>query len=105
MTLMEVGLSHYLTVDAIVFTLGIFGIFINRKNIITILMSIELMLLSVNINLVAFSAELSDLTGQIFAMFVLTVAAAEAAIGLAILVAYFRNRGSIEVEDVNLMKG
>ncbi len=105
MTLMEVGLSHYLTVAAILFTLGIFGIFLNRKNIITILMSIELMLLSVNINLVAFSAELSDLTGQIFAMFVLTVAAAEAAIGLAILVAYFRNRGSIEVEDVNLMKG
>ena len=105
MTLMEVGLSHYLTVAAILFTLGIFGIFLNRKNIITILMSIELMLLAVNINLVAFSAELSDLTGQIFAMFVLTVAAAEAAIGLAILVAYFRNRGSIEVEDVNLMKG
>ena len=105
MTLMEVGLSHYLTVAAILFTLGIFGIFLNRKNIITILMSIELMLLSVNINLVAFSAELSDLTGQIFAMFVLTVAAADAAIGLAIVVAYFRNRGSIEVEDVNLMKG
>ncbi len=105
MTLMEVGISHYLTVAAILFTLGIFGIFLNRKNIITILMSIELMLLSVNINLVAFSAELSDLTGQIFAMFVLTVAAAEAAIGLAIVVAYFRNRGSIEVEDVNLMKG
>ena len=101
----EIGLSHYLTVAAILFTLGIFGIFINRKNIIVILMSIELMLLAVNINLVAFSAELSDLTGQIFAMFVLTVAAAEAAIGLAIVVAYFRNRGSIEVEDVNLMKG
>ncbi len=105
MTLMDVGVSHYLTVAAILFTLGIFGIFLNRKNIIIILMSIELMLLSVNINLVAFSAELSDLTGQIFAMFVLTVAAAEAAIGLAIVVAYFRNRGSIEVEDVNLMKG
>ena len=105
MTLVDVGLSHYLTVAAILFTLGIFGIFLNRKNIIIILMSIELMLLAVNINLVAFSAELADLTGQIFAMFVLTVAAAEAAIGLAILVAYFRNRGSIEVEDVNLMKG
>ncbi len=104
-TLMEVGLSHYLTVAAILFTLGIFGIFLNRKNIIIILMSIELMLLAVNINLVAFSSALADLTGQIFAMFVLTVAAAEAAIGLAILVAYFRNRGSIEVEDVNLMKG
>ena len=105
MTLLDVGLSHYLTVAAILFTLGIFGIFLNRKNIIIILMSIELMLLAVNINLVAFSAELGDLTGQIFAMFVLTVAAAEAAIGLAILVAFFRNRGSIEVEDVNLMKG
>ncbi len=105
MTLMDVGLSNYLTVAAILFTLGIFGIFLNRKNIIIILMSIELMLLAVNINLVAFSAELGDLTGQIFAMFVLTVAAAEAAIGLAILVAFFRNRGSIEVEDVNLMKG
>ena len=105
MTLMDVGLSHYLTVAAILFTLGILGIFLNRKNIIIILMSIELMLLAVNINLVAFSAELGDLTGQIFAMFVLTVAAAEAAIGLAILVAFFRNRGSIEVEDVNLMKG
>ena len=104
-TLMEVGLSHYLMVAAILFTLGIFGIFLNRKNIIIILMSIELMLLAVNINLVAFSTELADLTGQIFAMFVLTVAAAEAAIGLAILVAYYRNRGSIEVEDVNLMKG
>ena len=105
MSLMEVGLSHYLTVAAILFTLGIFGIFLNRKNIIIILMSIELMLLAVNINLVAFSTALGDLTGQIFAMFVLTVAAAEAAIGLAILVAFFRNRGSIEVEDVNLMKG
>ena len=104
-TLMDVGLSHYLTVAAILFTLGIFGIFLNRKNIIIILMSVELMLLAVNINLIAFSTELGDLTGQIFAMFVLTVAAAEAAIGLAILVAFFRNRGSIEVEDVNLMKG
>ena len=105
MSLMEIGVSHYLTVAAILFTLGIFGIFLNRKNIIIILMSIELMLLAVNINLVAFSSELGDLTGQIFAMFVLTVAAAEAAIGLAILVAFFRNRGSIEVEDVNMMKG
>ncbi len=102
---MEVGLAHYLTVAAILFTLGIFGIFINRKNIIIILMSIELMLLAVNINLVAFSTTLGDLVGQVFAMFVLTVAAAEAAIGLAILVVYFRNRGSIEVEDVNMMKG
>lgn len=101
----EIGLSHYLTVAAILFTLGIFGIFINRKNIIVILMSVELMLLAVNINLIAFSAELGDLVGQIFAMFVLVVAAAEAAIGLAILVVYFRNRGSIAVEDVNMMKG
>ena len=101
----EIGLSHYLTVAAILFTLGIFGIFVNRKNIIVILMSVELMLLAVNINLVAFSAELGDLVGQIFAMFVLVAAAAEAAIGLAILVVYFRNRGSIAVEDVNMMKG
>ena len=102
---MTIGLSHYLTVAAILFTLGIFGIFLNRKNVIIILMSIELMLLAVNINFVAFSMELRDLVGQIFAMFVLTVAAAEAAIGLAILVVYFRNRGSIEVEDIKLMKG
>ena len=102
---MEIGLSHYLTVAAIIFTVGIFGIFINRKNIITILMSIELMLLAVNINLVAFSAHLGDLVGQVFAMFVLTVAAAEAAIGLAILVVYFRNRGTIAVADINLMRG
>ncbi|MGH6917921.1 MAG: NADH-quinone oxidoreductase subunit NuoK [Geminicoccaceae bacterium] len=102
---MAVPLSHYLTVAAILFTLGIFGIFLNRKNIIIILMSIELMLLAINLNLVAFSVYLGDLAGQVFAMFVLTVAAAEAAIGLAILVAYFRNRGSIEVEDINLMKG
>ncbi|MEE8499863.1 MAG: NADH-quinone oxidoreductase subunit NuoK [Kiloniellales bacterium] len=101
----EIGLAHYLTVAAILFTLGIFGIFLNRKNVIIILMSIELMLLAVNINLVAFSAHLQDLVGQIFAMFVLTVAAAESAIGLAILVVYFRNRGSIAVEDINLMKG
>jgi NADH-quinone oxidoreductase subunit K len=102
---MAIPLSHYLTVAAILFTLGIFGIFLNRKNVIIILMSIELMLLAVNLNFVAFSAYLGDLAGQVFAMFVLTVAAAEAAIGLAILVAYFRNRGSIEVEDINLMRG
>jgi NADH-quinone oxidoreductase subunit K len=102
---MEVGLGHYLTVAAILFTIGVFGIFVNRKNIIVILMSIELMLLAVNINLVAFSTHLQDMVGQIFAIFVLTVAAAEAAIGLAILVCYFRNRRSIAVEDVNVMKG
>jgi NADH-quinone oxidoreductase subunit K len=101
----EIGLTHYLTVAAILFTLGIFGIFLNRRNVIIILMAIELMLLAVNINLVAFSAHLQDLVGQVFAMFVLTVAAAEAAIGLAILVVYFRNRGSIAVEDINMMKG
>ncbi len=103
--MLEVGLAHYLTVAAILFTLGIFGIFLNRKNVIIILMSIELMLLAVNINLVAFSTQLGDLVGQVFAMFVLTVAAAEAAIGLAIIVVYFRNRGSIEVEDINVMRG
>ena len=103
--MLEIGLAHYLTVAAILFTLGIFGIFLNRKNVIIILMSIELILLAVNINLVAFSAALGDLAGQVMAMFVLTVAAAEAAIGLAIVVIYSRNRGSIEVEDVNLMKG
>ncbi|MQA65281.1 MAG: NADH-quinone oxidoreductase subunit NuoK [Alphaproteobacteria bacterium] len=102
---MAVTLAHYLTVAAILFTLGIFGIFLNRKNVIIILMSIELMLLAVNINLVAFSAHLGDLAGQVFALFVLTVAAAEAAIGLAILVVYFRNRGSIAVEDINRLKG
>jgi NADH-quinone oxidoreductase subunit K len=102
---MAVGLGHYLTVGTIVFTLGIFGIFLNRKNVIIILMSIELILLSVNINLVAFSAYLGDLTGQVLAMFVLTVAAAEAAIGLAILVIFFRRRGSIAVDDVNRMRG
>ncbi|UUX52291.1 NADH-quinone oxidoreductase subunit NuoK [Nisaea acidiphila] len=102
---MEIGLAHYLTVAAVLFTLGMFGIFLNRKNVIIILMSIELMLLAVNINLVAFSVFLNDLVGQVFALFVLTVAAAEAAIGLAILVVYFRNRGSIAVEDINLMKG
>ena len=103
--MLDIGLTHYLTVGAILFSLGIFGIFLNRKNVIVILMSVELMLLSVNINLVAFSASLNDLVGQIFALFVLTVAAAEAAIGLAILVVYFRNRGTIAVEDINLMKG
>ncbi len=103
--MLEIGLGHYLIVAAILFALGIFGIFLNRKNVIVILMSIELILLAVNINLVAFSWSLQDLTGQIFAMFVLTVAAAEAAIGLAILVVYFRNRGSIAVEDINVMKG
>jgi NADH-quinone oxidoreductase subunit K len=101
----EIGLAHYLTVAAVLFTLGIFGIFLNRKNVIIILMSIELILLAVNINFVAFSSFLHDLVGQIFAIFVLTVAAGEAAIGLAILVVYFRNRGTIEVEDINLMKG
>ncbi len=101
----DIGLGHYLTVAAVLFTLGIFGIFLNRKNVIIILMSIELMLLAVNINLVAFSTTLGDLVGQIFAMFVLTVAAAEAAIGLAILVVYFRNRGSIAVQEVSSMKG
>jgi NADH-quinone oxidoreductase subunit K len=101
----SIGLAHFLSVAAILFTLGILGIFLNRKNVIVILMSVELMLLAVNINLVAFSALLGDLVGQVFALLVLTVAAAEAAIGLAILVAFFRNRGSIAVEDVNVMKG
>ena len=102
---MTIGLGHYLTVAAILFTLGIFGIFLNRKNVIIILMSIELMLLAVNINLVAFSAFLGDLVGQVFAMFVLTVAAAESAVGLAILVAFFRNRGTIAVEEIDVLKG
>ncbi len=102
---MTITLSHYLVLAAILFTLGIFGIFLNRKNVIIILMSIELMLLAVNINLVAFSVQLQDLVGQVFAMFVLTVAAAEVSIGLAILVVYNRVRGTIEVEDINLMKG
>lgn len=100
-----IGLGHYLTVGAVLFTIGVFGIFLNRKNIIVILMSIELILLAVNINFVAFSAQLNDLAGQVFALLILTVAAAEAAIGLAILVTFFRNRGSIAVEDVNMMKG
>jgi NADH-quinone oxidoreductase subunit K len=101
----EIGLAHYLTLGAILFTLGVFGIFLNRKNVIIILMSIELILLAININLVSFSSYLGDLVGQVFALFVLTVAAAEAAIGLAILVVYFRNRGSIAVEDLHMMKG
>lgn len=100
-----IGLSHYLTVAAILFTLGVLGIILNRKNIIIILMAIELILLSVNLNLVAFSAYLGDLVGQVFSMFVLTVAAGEAAIGLAILVIYFRSRGTIAVDDANRMKG
>ena len=102
---MTIGLSHYLTVAAILFTLGIFGIFLNRKNVIVILMSVELMLLAVSLNLVAFSAFHHDLVGQIFALIVLTVAAAEAAIGLAIIVVYFRNRGTIDVAEIDLLKG
>jgi NADH-quinone oxidoreductase subunit K len=100
-----IGIEHYLTVGAILFVLGVLGIFLNRKNVIVILMAVELILLAVNINLVAFSAFLNDLAGQVFAMLVLTVAAAEAAIGLAILVIYFRTRGSIAVDDINRMKG
>ena len=102
---MEIGISHYLSVSAVLFSIGMLGIFLNRKNILIILMSIEIILLSVNLNLVAFSQHLNDLMGQVFALFVLTVAAAEAAIGLAILVVFFRNKGSIAVEDVNAMKG
>ncbi len=102
---MEIGLGHYLTVAAILFTLGVLGFFLNRKNVVSILMAIELMLLAVNINFVAFSSYLENLVGQVFAMFILTVAAAEAAIGLAIVVAFFRNRGTIAVEDINEMKG
>lgn len=100
-----IGIEHYLVVGAILFVLGVLGIFLNRKNVIVILMAVELILLAVNLNFVAFSAFLQDLTGQIFAMLVLTVAAAEAAIGLAILVIYFRTRGSIAVDDINRMKG
>ena len=100
-----IGIEHYVVVSSILFVLGVLGIFINRKNVIVILLAIELILLAVNINLVAFSAYLHDITGQIFTLFVLTVAAAEAAIGLAILVCFFRNRGTIDVEDVNVMKG
>ncbi|MBX9748969.1 MAG: NADH-quinone oxidoreductase subunit NuoK [Roseococcus sp.] len=103
--MLTIGLGHYLTVGAILFVLGVFGIFMNRKNVIVILMSVELILLAVNLNFVAFSARLDDLTGQVFAMFILTVAAAEAAIGLAIVVIYYRNRGSIEVDDVSALKG
>ncbi len=103
--MMAVSLAHFLTVSAILLVLGVFGIFLNRKNVIVILMSVELILLSVNLNLVAFSARLDDLAGQVFAMFILTVAAAEAAIGLAIVVIYFRNRGTIEVEDISTLKG
>jgi len=102
---MTIGLTEYLTVAAIIFVIGTFGIFVNRKNVIIILMCIELLLLAVNINFVAFATHMGDMAGQIFAMFVLTVAAAEAAVGLAILVVYFRNRGDIAVEDINLMKG
>ena len=105
MTALPVPLGHYLTLSAILFVIGVFGIFLNRKNVIIMLMSIEIILLSVNINFVAFSAYLGDLVGQVFSMFILTVAAGEAAIGLAIVVVYFRNRGSIDVEDINLMKG
>ncbi len=101
----EIGLAHYLIVAGIMFTLGVFGIFLNRKNIITIMMSIELMLFAVNLNMVAFSSFLQDLVGQVFALFILTVAAAEAAIGLAILVIFFRNRATIEVDDINQLKG
>jgi NADH-quinone oxidoreductase subunit K len=103
--MLTIGLAHFLIVGAILFVLGVFGIFMNRKNVIVILMSVELILLAVNLNFVAFSARLDDLTGQVFAMFILTVAAAEAAIGLAIVVIYFRNRGSIEVDDVSALKG
>jgi len=101
----EIGLAHYLTVAAILFTVGVFGIFANKKNIVVIMMCIELMLLSVSINLVAFSTHLQDMVGQVFTLFVLTVAAAEAGIGLAIVVVFFRNRGTIEVEDINRLKG
>lgn len=103
--MLEIGIEHYLTVAAMLFTLGVFGIFLNRKNVIIILLSIELILLAVNINLVAFSSYMGDMVGQVFTMLILTVAAAEASIGLAILVVYFRNRGSIAVEDIHLMKG
>lgn len=103
--MMDIGLSHYLILAAVLFTIGVFGIFLNRKNVIVILMSVELMLLAVNINFVSFSAFMEDLTGQVFTMFILTVAAAEAAIGLAILVVFFRNKGSIAVDDISVMKG
>lgn len=102
---MTIGIEHYLTLAALLFTIGVFGIFLNRKNVIVILMSVELMLLAVNINFVSFSAFLHDLVGQVFTLFILTVAAAEAAIGLAILVVFFRNKGSIAVEDISQLKG
>ena len=103
--MIEIGLGHYLTLAAIIFTIGIIGIFLNRKNVIIILMSIELILLAVNINLVSFSIYLEDLVGQVFTMFILTVAAAEAAVGLAIIVIYYKNKGSIHVEQINSLKG
>tara|TARA_B100000446_G_scaffold170086_1_gene176373 strand:- start:18 stop:359 length:342 start_codon:yes stop_codon:yes gene_type:complete len=103
--MIDIGLGHYLTLGAIIFTIGIVGIFLNRKNVIVILMSIELILLSVNINFVSFSIFLNDLTGQIFTLFILTVAAAEAAIGLAIIVVYYRNSGTIRVEEIDKLKG
>tara|TARA_B100001778_G_C18552961_1_gene613975 strand:+ start:433 stop:744 length:312 start_codon:yes stop_codon:yes gene_type:complete len=103
--MIEIGLGHYLTLGAVIFSLGTFGIFLNRKNVIVILMSVELILLAVNINLVSFSIFLQDITGQIFTMLILTVAAAEAAIGLAIIVVYYRNKGSIRVEEIDEMKG
>jgi len=102
---MDIGLAHFLTLAAIIFTIGVFGIFLNRKNVIVILMSIELMLLAVNINFIAFSAFMGDLAGQVFAMFIITVAAAEAAIGLAILAVFFRNKGSVAVEDISDLRG
>ena len=101
----EIGLGHYLTLAAIIFAIGVVGIFLNRKNVIIILMSIELILVAVNINLVSFSIYLQDLAGQVFAMFILTVAAAEAAVGLAIIVSYYKNKGSIHVEQINSLKG
>ena len=101
----EIGLGHYLTLGAVIFSIGVIGIFLNRKNVIVLLMSVELILIAVNINLVAFSVYLQDIAGQVFTMFVLTVAAGEAAIGLAILVVFFRNKGSIQVEDINTLKG
>ena len=103
--MIEIGLGHYLALGAVIFSLGTIGIFLNRKNVIVILMSIELILLAVNINLVSFSIYLQDIVGQIFTMLILTVAAAEAAIGLAIIVAYYRNKGSVRVEEINQMKG
>jgi len=103
--MIEIGLGHYLTLAAVIFTIGIVGVFLNRKNVIIILMSIELILLAVNINLVSFSVYLQDLTGQVFAMFILTVAAAEAAVGLAIIVIYYKSKGSIDVEEISSLKG